>query len=277
MINVVSQGILNPIRPEWAANYQRERGQREQADSGRDNFKPTPLARRFMQSGLDASSSVTEISKDKLQFNLSYIGSEQEILSASGHYFRKEQSLEINFTYRFHRLVVTKDRQEWKNFELNFSLQAQQVEERSLQPFEEKEDVIEFIRRLANEIMNVSADEKKKLVGVILNKQDIRDIVSLEKGRIAKLLFTLISSVLMLEEMRHTADKKDEAEQVILYPHRMETEGITLDTKTDRQITMNLTLQEISPEIDKPLSVATPSVPNDAETDHENEMIPAEN
>jgi hypothetical protein len=229
-------------------------------DSEEDRYEPSPLAQRWMQSGLDASSTIQGAENASLQFNLNYTASAQETFSANGYYAKQEQSLDVTFNYRFQRTVVVDGKEQLKTFEMKFSLHADKMEESVVEPFQDKEDVISFIRRLADDLMDKAADKKEKLIGVILDKKDLAEILGLEEGRIAKLIFSLIASVLMLEEIRHAGDKKDEVENVLLRAVREESNGFKLERNKSGNLSMECLITEVSsePVAVKPVSDSAP-------------------
>jgi len=243
------QSQISELRPNLLSDRLSENARKKPAQKLQtDQYQPSELAQSWSRSGLSPDSSIHITEEKQLDFTLNYTVSREEQLSASGYYSKESQTLDVNLQYRFQRKVIIDGKEQLKSFELNLSIHADRSKESSVEPYSEKEDIIGFIRRLANDLIDTAADKKQKLIGVILDKKDVAEILGLEKGRIAKLIFSLISSVLMLEEIRHAGDKEDEVENVMLRAVRQESSGLKLEHSKNTSFSMSLSIREISGE-----------------------------
>ncbi|MFC1746919.1 hypothetical protein ACFLZR_01125 [Candidatus Neomarinimicrobiota bacterium] len=204
----------------------------------------SPAARQLAAAGVDVTNSRTVITGEKATFQLSFTARSTERLTAEGNYRAEEGTLSLSYTYRFQQVVVENGQERARSFEVRLNLQVDHISETKAEPTHEQEDILALVRRLLEDISRLVADDEHDLGGVILNREDLLDLMSIDDGRIAKKLEALIQMTVALARLR--AQLKGDRELVVLWPQRKEEEGIRVESFTRDLTQFELSIHEVN-------------------------------
>lgn len=169
---------------------------------------------------LDAENSTINYNGQIIDFNLVFNFFVTVQVTAEGKIEREEQSLEVNFKYSFQREMEVEGKTVTKNFLLELKMKAGFEETISEEKKVEKEDILQFIQRVVNEIFDTFNDKSKTLRAVVIDKDDFEEIVRAGNGELTKLLQTLLGAVFSYMKYKEMNNKNNPAVNVILHPKR---------------------------------------------------------
>ena len=181
------------------------------------------------RSGLDLENSTLSRSQEQFSFQLDYSSEKFTSLSAQGLYARSSRELNLSFSYSFQQEVMVDGKSYMKSFEANFSFTARHVEETSISPYSKKEDIMDLVNRMLESIRDISKDDDKKLIGVLLDKEDVRDLAAVEDGKLLKEIESLVRMVILHSRMMEFMKGESEGDGGVLYPKRQVEEGIDME------------------------------------------------
>ncbi len=195
--------------------------------------------------GLAPASRTTAENGGRLSFSLRYTQRKTESLSIDGAYSASERTFSAEFSYRFMKTSSTNGKTEVSLYQLDFSLSASRIESASARPFDKPEDIMEFVRRFADEVIDAAHDPKRKLTGVIFSTEDFAEIAAIDKGRLAALIMNLITTTILLEQWRHAADRPGTAKSFVLRMVRQHEKGIRIEASTQTSLSLSMNFIEL--------------------------------
>ncbi len=169
---------------------------------------------------IDSENSTISYLHDQINFNLVFNAFTQIQLNANGFIKREEKSIEVYFQYSFQREVIEDGKASIKNFMLDLKMKANFEETISVERKIEKEDILEFIQRIVNEIFDTFNDKSKSLRAVLIDEDDLKEITRAGKGDLARLLQSLLGTVFSFMKYKELSNKSNPNVSVILHAKR---------------------------------------------------------
>lgn len=211
----------------------------------KDAAEISDTAKFLSGTGLDLSASSASYIKDTLKFDLSFNLNETASLNASGFYYRKEKSFSMNLSFQFQQEAEVDGIKSFKTFQADLSFSASFTKELSANKYTNKEDIGKFIRKIVKQITDTLSDEKKNLLGVMIDKEDWKEIAGMEDGKLAEILTEIINMAILTERMKRMAE---DSENVILRPERGQENGIETNDTEISLSDLSLEIKEIAAE-----------------------------
>ncbi|KAF0162251.1 MAG: hypothetical protein FD188_205 [Ignavibacteria bacterium] len=174
---------------------------------------------------LDAENSNITYTQQLIDFNLVFNFFTTVQVFADGKIEREEQSLEVIFKYSFQREVEEDGKSVVKDFLFELKMKAGFEETVSEEKKFEKEDILNFIQRVVNEIFDTFNDNFKTLRTVIIDKDDFEKIAKTGKGELARLLQSLLGAVFSFIKYKEMNNKSLPGVSFVLHPQREEHEA----------------------------------------------------
>ncbi len=169
---------------------------------------------------LDAENSNITYTQQLIDFNLVFNFFTTVQVFVEGKIEREEQSLEVTFKYSFQREVEEDGKKVTKDFLLELRMKAGFEETVSEEKKVEKEDILNFIQRVVNEIFDTFNDNSKTLRTVIIDKDDFEEIAKTGKGELARLLQSLLGAVFSFIKYKEMNNKSLPGVSFVLHPQR---------------------------------------------------------
>jgi len=218
-----------------------------------DQASISDLARTSVQNHLDLSASSVLRANNAFNFNLVFNDSHTRALTAKGYYQTDQQSLSMNMNYQFQQIVRQDDgTYSLKNYQAEFQFSMEDVKSFSKEAGIEKEDIVEFLRRIIGEIMESASDKSKKISGVTFTKEDLAEIMSLMEDNVAKEIVHVLSLAITIARLQNIIGKKDkDAELVEIKAQRSKMDTITKKQSSSYNIQYSMKITELG---DAPVS-----------------------
>lgn len=212
-----------------------------------DYLELSPFSSSARAFGLLPTSSVIS-TNESLQFDLSYQSTRSERIDASGWYAKEETTLSMNLSYSMMRSVLVDGVMQQRQFQINIQLNAKQSNEAQLSPFENKEDLVHFLRRIVDDIFNVSQDDSKFLRGIVFDMKDFTELAGMEDGKVIKMISQFIQMIQYIAQMKQMNKKEgdEDPESVILHPTREVSSGIQGSVRQESSLDIQISIQETS-------------------------------
>jgi hypothetical protein len=212
-----------------------------------DSLELSPFASAVRAFGLLPTSSLLS-TNESLRFDLSYQSTRTERVDASGWYSREEATLSLNLSYSMTRSILIDGVMQQRQFQINVQIEAKKLNEAGLRPFQETEDIVHFLRRVVDEIFNISKDDSKFLQGVFFDMKDYADLAGMEKGRVLKMISQFIQMVQYMAQLRQMTKNEggDDLESVVVHPTREVTSGVQGSVRQEQSLDIHISIQETS-------------------------------
>jgi hypothetical protein len=228
-----------------------------------DSFERSAFSAMFEQLGL-ASTSRLDASRDRVDFNFSFTSSSKESLSATGYVSRLDQHASLTLNYTYQRAVVVDGRRELKMFEASLMFEADTSQSLAVKPFKDKEDIMHFLNRLMNDVMDLMKDDSQVLTGISVNQEDLAALMSLDKGKVKRLFDGLISAIMTMAMLKRMTRGNDAGPNVILNERRQSSQGVTEEKESSAQFSFSININEVS--ASQSVAAAGKDVPAAAQT-----------
>ncbi len=194
--------------------------------------------------GLQPSSRLS-LTDEALSFDFEYRESRSEQISASGWYAREERSLALSLSYSFSRFVLLDGVMLERSFKVEIQIAAKDIRTQELRPYKEPEDIVKFLRRIVDEIFDVSQDDSKFLAGIVFDLDDLAELAHLDKGRVLKMIAQFVQMVQYLARLKDDAVAgENDREAVLLHPKRVVAEGLNGSDQIERSLDIRISIQE---------------------------------
>ena len=182
---------------------------------------------------------------DDLLFDLNFFSGQDERITLNGSYSSKKLTSEFNISYQFERDELLDGESRSSKYELNMSIKAENFNLSKETKHYEKEDMLKFIRRITNEIMDVVRDKKKTFKGIIFNSEDLSEIAGGDEKGIGSLLQKLIYTLLMMEQLKTYQKKGKDVEEVTLIPERKTYEVTEKELSTNTNFSYSASVKKL--------------------------------
>lgn len=161
--------------------------------------------RALSQSGLDLQRSRFVESAEFLTFNLSYEEQTLQQITLQGYYDSSSERLTADLSFISAMAVkdptTGEERQEL--FRFNLHLEASHSLTRAGSSGVQKEDILQFARRLVTKISTLYA-EGKEIDGLALDQEDLKDLAAVDKGKLLQHITAIIELMKMVSQLRKT-------------------------------------------------------------------------
>lgn len=202
---------------------------------------------QLSRSGLNKDRSSVSRFDSRMEFHLEYESHKAEYLTADGYYSSERQELSLSLNFAWEEQHIVDGRIETRSFEFNLSLKAESVKTTSVQPFQKKEDIMHFVRRLLNDLRKIHQSDDKKLAGVHLDHEDFKELSAIDNGRLLKEVMAMVQMMIMHAQLKD-AMEKEEKSPITLYPEREKFEGVIEESKEMSLSDFQLEYREIKAE-----------------------------
>jgi hypothetical protein len=207
----------------------------------KDTLSLTHPLKTLTNTGIDLGRSKFVQTAQLLSFNLNYQETSVHQLSLQGQYDFQSQSLTADFS--FVSALVVKDpetgeeRQEL--FRFDFHLEAQHSQYSSGSSSVQKEDILHFARKLVEKIAKLHS-EGKEIDGLALDTEDLKDLGTVEDGRLLKSIMAFIHVLRNINFMQ-----KRQGEHVWVDLERQKDLVTTADSQEQQSLSYSLTVQRV--------------------------------
>lgn len=168
-----------------------------------DTLAITQPLKVLSESGLDLEKSRFVESAQLLSFNLTYQEESLQQVSLQGYYDSYAERLTADFS--FISAMVMKDpatgeeRQEL--FRFNLHLEAGHTLTRTGSSSVQKEDILQFARKLVTKIAKLYA-EGKEIDGLALDSEDLKDLAAVDDGNLLEHIMAIVELMKMVNQLR---------------------------------------------------------------------------
>jgi len=144
---------------------------------------------------IDVRSSTVMWQSPEIAFYLVYNFIGEPLFNVRGSVKKDCKFVEINFLYEFDQEVLENIDIILKKFSFSLTLKAAYEEIISHGESLKKQDVLNFIQKVAQRVFDTFNDEKKTLKTVIMNKEEYEKIIAIDKIELSELLKSLLYAV----------------------------------------------------------------------------------
>lgn len=226
----------------------------------KDTQDISTVAEAVQKTGLDPMTSSRYFSESEMKFNLNYQDAKVMNINANGIFAMQTQTMEMNFSFEIKESDLNPESQSNRIFKFNMQISMQQTEVQQLNINEKKESLPDFLMRIAKIISKYAQDKDKEIAALILDKEDVKDIIALDGGKILKDIHAAIN-ILYITNQILDKDKEDVA---VYVPRKKETLVEYTELKSNK-FNISFSVEEITQNISK-----------DKEEDDQQEIQPAE-
>ncbi len=183
------------------------------------NFKNNEIEDYLKSSFLNLNLSNATIDKSSVHFNLTFNSNKHEELKANGIFNFSEKKLSINLSFKFQQDVEIEGEKAVKSFLMELNLNHDTSQTVTLEQNTQKEDIMNFIRKVAKKLFDTLTEKGKYVAGIQFNEDDMKELVQLDDGKFYKILNEIISIAINLAKLKYMMNNES-AEGVILKPER---------------------------------------------------------
>ena len=133
----------------------------------------TNFSNALRQNSINPMNSSVHREENDLLFNVNFLAGSNEWLSLNGNYSTTTAESEFNFAYQFEKEEYIDGKKTIGKYQFDLSIRSKNLKSSKIEKYYEKEDLLKFVRRITNDIMEISVDGKKSLKGVIFNPEDL--------------------------------------------------------------------------------------------------------
>lgn len=223
-----------------------ERKQSESQIRG-DQASISTIAKTSVRNNLNLNASSFLSTNNSFSFNLAFNDLHSKALTAKGYYQTDQQSLSMNLQYQFEKMVKQDDgTYSVKKYQADFQFSMEDVQTFSKEIGVDKEDIVDFLRRIIGEIMDSSSDKSKRVTGVTFTKEDLAEILSLMEDNVAREIVHVLSLAITIARLQNIIGKKNkDAELVEIKAERNKQETITKKQTSTFNIQYSLKISEL--------------------------------
>ncbi|MHC1727231.1 MAG: hypothetical protein AB9866_14695 [Syntrophobacteraceae bacterium] len=192
--------------------------------------------------GVDLTNSSFSNAARMFSFNLQYTDEQIKNVSANGYYDYRSQSLQVDFS--FCSALSIKDpatgEEHQELFQFDFHMEASQIQTVRGDHKEVKEDILQFARRIFGEISKLHA-EGKSIDGLVLDSEDLKELASVDDGRLLKSIVLIIDLLRNVDRMRG-----QNGDHVLLKPERGTAQIDERQEQREQSFSMSLSVRRLS-------------------------------
>lgn len=204
--------------------------------------------RHYFEEGINLKDSSASYRNNQINFNIQFHKRANEHLALKGNYFFQHQKLSANMKFTFQQQVEEDGVMKQKLFEFSYSLEAENIFERKKDVKEEKEDILNFIRRISHKVYELAEDDDLKLRSVYFDKEDMKDIIYFEDEKGRQVLMELVNLIILTARLKQSTNKGKEKFEVDYYPERLKTEKEETSTLQVNKFSAVLDIKELKNE-----------------------------
>ena len=235
-------------------------------DSAQVSAKPetdlSNLGRAAAYTGLDIGRSSRSFTQENLDFDFSYSSNHVQNINATGVHDFQSSTLELHLAFEVQESQLTEDGSSNRafKFELNFTMENVQFQQANVSQY--KEDIGDYLMRMAQTIADYAHDDDKEISALILDVEDAKELFQIENGKMMKNLLAAIGIIYMTNHLLGQ-DKED----VALYIPREKGNLIEYTSLQQSSMQLSVNVTEIN---------ASRQEPSDQQDDKEMPQIPEE-
>lgn len=217
----------------------------------------------IQQSGLDLERSY--VREESQQFNFSFSFQDEHVrnLTTDGFLDARSQVFKMDFSFQSSLKVVDSvtglEREEIFQFEFHLEAESFQFEEGHGEV--RKEDILDFARKILKKISRLRA-EGKEIDGLLLDKEDLRDLGAVDGGKLLRRISHLIDLMRSLDGLN---DRNGEHE--LLAPKREKSRVVEEKSCEESSLNFSLSVKRVDSTVSKigpPAEPATGEVSGEA-------------
>jgi hypothetical protein len=189
---------------------------------------------------LDLNLSDAKIDQTAVNFNLVFTSSSFEKLTAKGSYNFSEKNISLQLSFNFSQKID----EEINKYMLNIEFNSSSNETISTEQTTQKEDIIEYVRKIARNVFETLTQKGKYVAGIQFNEEDIKELLQLDDGKFYKILNEIVSLAINLAKLKHLM-KGEPSEGVVLKPERVKWNVIDYKHSFSNQLNLKISLNQV--------------------------------
>lgn len=208
-----------------------------------------------MDSGLDFEGSTIRQNAQMVTFDLRFEDQQIRSATSNGHYDLRSQSMQLDFSFRSALTIQDPESGEERReiFQFDLHLEANQVGADWGDKKVEKEDIMQFARKILKKISKLYA-EGKKIDGLVLGEEDMKELGSVDEGRLLKGIVQVIDLMRTIDRFRSR-----KGDHVLLMPEREKAVVSEQNKLEEQSMSLSLSVRRISVESSQALTSEAPS------------------
>ena len=217
--------------------------------TSRDELALSPWGALAADTDLDLAASWVRTTTSGLAFNLTFGASTTQRVTAHGIYAAESRELELTLRFDLPR-PAEGDGPTAGTLQVELRLRASVNRSRSVERFEQKEDIVSLVRRVANAMLEVARSDNQRLAGVVFDADDLAELAALDGGRTLMTLVQLIQQIIDYSyrlKALHADGPNERVEDVILTPQRRITQGLKTEYNETRLTDVALEIRQVAP------------------------------
>ncbi len=191
----------------------------ENKSGSKDQFNVSTLSRAAQQTGLDIANSSRYISSSELHFDFHYHDTQIQNINASGIYQMQSRSMEMNFSFEMNESLIVDGKETSRTLRFSMNIRMEQMDYKSLNVHQNKEGLPDFLHRIAKTIAQYARDKDKEITHLILDKEDVRELLAFDNGKMLKDIFAAIQIIYVTNQILD----KDKEDVAVYIPRKKET------------------------------------------------------
>ena len=207
-----------------------------------DQLLLSEALQQLQASGLDLNRSGVVQSETQFNFNFQFQDEQVRMLTSNGFFDARSQSMKMDLSFRSSLTVVDPETGEQRQelFELNFRMELSNTAAQVGDTHVEKEDILDFARKILNKIQKLSA-EGKQIDGLELSEDDLRDLGGVEDGRLLHSILNLIQLIKTSDQLQHKSGP-----YATVQAERQKSRHTDLSSLTSFQAEYSLSVAQVS-------------------------------
>ncbi len=210
----------------------------------KDTQEISTVAEAVQKTGLDPMTSSRYFSESEMKFNFNYQDAKVMNINASGIFAMQSRTMEMNFSFEVRESDLNPESQSNRIFKFNMQISMQQTEMQQLNINKNKESLPDFLMRIAKIISKYAVDKDKEIAALILDKEDVKDMIALDGGKILKDIHAAINILYVTNQILNK-DKED----VAVYVQRKKETLVEYQGLKSSQFNISFSVEEITQKI----------------------------
>lgn len=237
---------VTPLSAQTSFKDQIQRARTAAAPVKRDSFNSSSfnVSRELNDLGINLQESRIELSGENARFSFSLMGGSEFKIDINGYSYSDFRSGVVNLSFSFSRKVIEQGKEETKLFNADLRLSFKSNISISETKKTKKEEILDFLMRVVNEVMTKVNKEEKNIWAIVFDPEDLKEIAQLGDSKFSKLLFSLIDIIRMVIEAKKLANKNSRADGEIYNPKRHKTDYIEKTEKREISVEYSLSVRE---------------------------------
>lgn len=195
------------------------------------------LSRSLYQTNIDLSKSIFSSEGNNTQFTIQFLRQSEQKMTLNGSISNDLTSGSVSFSCSYLQSEIIEGRKVNKEYQVNFNLSFSSNKSVSIEKTEKKEDILDFLRRITNDIFKKLSDNSVNISAVVLDSEDLKDLAQITDKKARQLINQLIEMIKYAVEAKMMANKDKDTPDEIYYAKRITQEvketSITNQIETD--------------------------------------------